>query len=147
VRVVIQRVREASVRVDGDVVGQIDGGLLVLLGIAPEDGPKESLWMAKKLAGMRIFADDEGRMNRSVVETGQGALVVSQFTLYGNCRKGRRPSFVHAAHPDHAEPAYEQFCLDLAAAGVTPVSRGVFGANMDVQLINDGPVTLILDSP
>ncbi len=146
-RAVVQRVRSASVTVDGTVVGQIDGGLLILLGVAPDDGPKESTWLANKLAGLRIFADDEGRMNRSVVETGQGALVVSQFTLYGNCRKGRRPSFVHAAHPDHAEPTYERFCEDLETAGVAPVQHGVFGAHMDVQLLNDGPVTLILDTP
>lgn len=139
--------REASVTVGGDVVGQINGGLLVLLGVGPSDNAAASRWLANKLAGLRIFPDDEGRMNCSVVETGQGALVVSQFTLYGDCRKGRRPSFAHAAHPELAEPLYMQFCEDLAATGVSPVERGIFGAQMDVRLLNDGPVTLILDSP
>ena len=146
-RAVLQRVREASVTVDDEVVGSVEHGLLVLLGVAPSDGPAEVSWMARKVAGLRIFADDEGRMNRSVVECGGGALVVSQFTLYGNCRKGRRPSFVGAAHPDHADPTYQAFCEALRGEGVGRVATGVFGADMQVRLHNDGPVTLILDTP
>ena len=137
----------ASVTVDGQVTGSIDGGVLILLGVTHEDGPKQSQWMANKIAGLRIFQDDEGKMNRSLLDDGLGALVVSQFTLYGDCRKGRRPSFVKAAHPDLAEPLYEQFCEDLAKVGIPRVERGIFGAMMDVELLNDGPVTLILDSP
>lgn len=146
-RAVIQRVTRASVRVDGAVVGSIEGGLLILLGVAPTDGPEQCGWLARKLAGLRIFRDDADRMNRSLLEVGGSALVVSQFTLYGNCRKGRRPSFVGAAHPDHAEPTYLAFCDELRAAGVTRVETGVFGAMMDVALHNDGPVTLIVDTP
>lgn len=145
-RAVVQRVTRAEVRVDGAVVGAIDGGLLVLLGVAPTDGAAEVAWMAQKLAGLRIFADEEGLMNLSVVDGAGGALVVSQFTLYGDCRKGRRPSFIKAARPELAEPLYEAFCEALAAQGV-PVQRGRFGADMAVELLNDGPVTLVIDSP
>jgi D-tyrosyl-tRNA(Tyr) deacylase len=146
VRALIQRVSGASVAVGGEVVGRCGVGLLVLLGVAPSDTETEALWLARKLAGLRIFPDDEGKMNRSVAEVGGGALVISQFTLYGDCRKGRRPSFVRSAHPDLAEPLYERFCELLAAEGLG-VERGVFGAHMDVSLVNDGPVTLIIDSP
>lgn len=146
-RVVLQRVSRASVTVDGAITGAIDRGLLILLGIAPDDGDAQIRWMAQKVAGMRIFEDDAGKMNRSVADIGGGALVVSQFTLYGDVRKGRRPSFVKAAHPDHAEPVYEQFCAALEAEGIGPVGRGVFGAHMDVELVNDGPVTIIVESP
>ena len=146
-RAVVQRVEQASVTVDGQVTGEVGAGLLVLLGVAPGDGPEQSVWLANKLAGLRIFPDDEGRMNRSLLDIGGGALVVSQFTLYGDCRKGRRPSFVRAAPPELAEPLYERFCDDLTAAGVSHVGRGVFGAHMDVALVNDGPVTLVLDTP
>jgi len=142
----VQRVAEASVSVAGDVRGAIGPGLLVLLGVAPGDGPSQVDWLARKLVGLRIFADDEGRMNRSVADIGGGVLVVSQFTLYGDCRKGRRPSFVGAARPEHAEPTYEAFCEAVAGQGV-PVQRGVFGGDMAVQLVNDGPVTLVLDTP
>ncbi|MCB9680831.1 MAG: D-tyrosyl-tRNA(Tyr) deacylase [Alphaproteobacteria bacterium] len=145
-RAVIQRVRQASVTVDGVVTGAIDGGLLVLLGVAPGDGPDQIAWLAPKVAQLRIFPDDAGRMDRSVADTGGGVLVVSQFTLYGDCRKGRRPSFVGAAPPEVAEPLYVRFCEALEAMGV-PVGRGVFGAHMDVALVNDGPVTLVLDTP
>ncbi len=145
-RALIQRVSGASVAVGGEVVGRCGVGLLVLLGVAPSDTETEALWLARKLAGLRIFPDDEGKMNRSVAEVGGGALVISQFTLYGDCRKGRRPSFVRSAHPDLAEPLYERFCELLAAEGLG-VERGVFGAHMDVSLVNDGPVTLIIDSP
>ena len=146
-RAVVQRVLHASVTVDGTLVGSVQAGVLVLLGITHDDGPDQSKWLANKIAGLRIFPDQDGKMNRGLTEAGLGALVVSQFTLYGNCRKGRRPSFVAAAHPDLAEPLYERFCDDLAATGVAPVERGVFGAMMDVSLVNDGPVTLILDTP
>ena len=146
-RAVIQRVSRASVTVDGTVVGAIDGGLLILVGITDGDGPTQSQWLANKIAGLRIFPDGDGKMNLSLLDASLDALVVSQFTLYGDCRKGRRPSFVKAAHPDLSEPLYERFCDDIAATGVPRVQRGIFGAMMDVALVNDGPVTLILDSP
>lgn len=132
--------------VDGTVTGRVGRGLLVLLGVAPEDGETQARWLARKVASLRIFPDHDGRMNRSLLDDGLGALVVSQFTLYGDCRKGRRPSFVHAAPPEHAEPLYERFCALLAEEGV-PVERGVFQATMQVALVNDGPVTLIVDTP
>lgn len=144
-RAVVQRVSSASVTVDGEIVGAIEGGVLVLLGVTDGDGPKQSAWMANKIAGLRIFRDADGKMNESLVDSGGQALVVSQFTLYGDCRKGRRPSFVKAAHPSIAEPLYERFCDDMRA--FVPVETGIFGAMMDVALVNDGPVTLILDSP
>lgn len=146
-RAVIQRVREASVTVDGTVTGEISEGLLVLLGIAPDDGHTECAWLASKLAHLRIFVDETGKMNRSLLDVEGGALVVSQFTLYGDVRKGRRPHFLGAAPPESAKPLYEQFCLTLKELGVRRVERGVFGAHMDVRLLNDGPVTLIVDTP
>ena len=146
-RAVLQRVREASVTVDDTVVGSVGHGLLVLLGVAPGDGPEQVRWMARKIAGLRIFADDAGRMNRSVVDVGGGALVVSQFTLYGDCRKGRRPSFVGAAAPELADPTYQAVAQALRDEGLPHVATGVFGADMQVRLHNDGPVTLILDTP
>ncbi len=146
-RAVLQRVSRASVTVDGAVTGAIDGGLLVLLGVGPDDGDKQVRWMAQKIATLRIFEDDNGKMNLSVLDVGGGVLVVSQFTLYGDCRKGRRPSYAKAAHPDLAEPLYQRFCVALQETGVTSVQRGVFGAHMDVDLLNSGPVTLILESP
>jgi D-tyrosyl-tRNA(Tyr) deacylase len=146
-RAVVQRVSRASVVVDGRIVGSIDGGLLVLLGVAPGDGPEAVRWLAEKIAGLRIFPDADGKMNLSLLDRGLGALVVSQFTLYGDVRKGKRPSFVGAAAPDVAEPVYEQFCEALRAAGVGRVERGVFRAHMDVTLVNDGPVTLVIDAP
>ncbi len=145
-RAVVQRVSRASVTVDGAITGAIDGGLLVLLGVAPDDGDEQIAWLANKLVGLRIFPDDDGKMNLSVADVGGGMLVVSQFTLYGDCRKGRRPSFVKAAHPSHAEPTYEAFCERVATLGV-PVERGIFGADMKVELLNDGPVTLLIDTP
>jgi len=147
VRAVVQRVRSASVTVNGGVTGQIESGLLILLGVTHEDTTTQGEWLARKISGLRIFADEDGRMNRSLVDTGGQALVVSQFTLYGDCRKGRRPSFVSAAHPTHAEPLYEDFCAALRRVGVDDVQTGIFGAMMDVELLNDGPVTLVLDSP
>ena len=146
-RAVIQRVRNASVTVDGVVTGSIEQGLLILLGVTDGDTEKQGQWLASKLANLRIFPDDEGKMNRSLMDVGGGALVVSQFTLYGDCRKGRRPSFVGAAHPEIAEPLYERFCEQIESEGVGRVERGVFGAMMDVQLLNDGPVTLVIDTP
>jgi D-tyrosyl-tRNA(Tyr) deacylase len=140
-RAVVQRVTEASVRVDGAVVGAIGPGLLVLLAVAPGDGPAQVAWMAEKIATLRIFSDADGKMNLSVRDVGGGVLVVSQFTLYGDVAKGRRPSFGASAPPDLARPLYEQVADALGAA------RGVFGADMKVALLNDGPVTLLLDTP
>ena len=142
----IQRVSSASVTVDGVVVGQIGPGLLVLLGVAPGDGEAEVAWLASKLAGLRVFPDADGRMNRALADFDGAALVVSQFTLYGDASKGRRPSFTGAARPELAEPLYRRFCERLAAEGVV-VERGVFGAHMQVGLVNDGPVTLVIDTP
>jgi len=144
-RAVLQRVTRARVLVDDEVVGQIEHGLLVLLGVCQTDGPAQAQWLADKVAGLRIFADDEGKMNRDVIEAGGSILVVSQFTLYGDCLKGRRPSFIDAAAPDLAVPLYEAFINGLRARGIR-VATGRFGAMMQVELVNDGPVTLIVDS-
>jgi D-tyrosyl-tRNA(Tyr) deacylase len=146
-RAVIQRVRHAKVTVDGTVTGQCGVGLLVLLGVTDGDDEASGKWLAAKIANLRIFPDDDGKMNCSLLDVGGEALVVSQFTLYGDCRKGRRPSFIGAAHPDLAAPLYDRFCEQLGEQGVAHIGRGVFGAMMDVELLNDGPVTLILDSP
>lgn len=146
-RVVAQRVSRASVTVEGTVTGEIDVGLMVLVGIGPQDTERDLEWMAKKLVGLRIFPDDDGRMNLSLLDQGYGVLAISQFTLYGDCRKGRRPSFVGAAPPDMASPLYDRFCDLLSEMGVVQVGRGVFGAHMDVSLVNDGPVTLVIESP
>jgi D-aminoacyl-tRNA deacylase len=144
-RAVLQRVSRAAVVIDGETVGAIERGLLVLLGVAPADTPDEAQWLAEKAAGLRIFRDEAGKMNLSVADIGGGVLVVSQFTLYGDCRKGRRPSFLDAAPPEVAVPLYEAFVNALRALGL-PVATGRFGAMMQVELINDGPVTLILDT-
>jgi D-tyrosyl-tRNA(Tyr) deacylase len=144
-KAVIQRVSEASVTVDGEVVGQIGRGVLVLLGVGDGDGPAEALLLAEKIANLRIFPDDEGRFNRSGLDVGGAALVVSQFTLYADTRRGRRPSFSDAAAPDQAAPLVEAFAAALRERGM-PVAAGVFGAHMQVALTNDGPVTIILDS-
>jgi len=146
-RVVLQRCLEASVSIDGVVVGQIEHGLLILLGIAQEDDQQDLEWMCQKVSGLRIFEDDDGKMNRSVLDVDGAVLVVSQFTLYGNCRKGRRPSFVGAGHPTMAEPLVDAFCARMKEIGVRDVQTGRFGADMKVHLVNDGPVTLIIDSP
>ena len=146
-RAVVQRVSRASVTVDGQVVGSIGAGLLVLLGVKPEDTEEACCWLTNKVANLRIFQDEAGKMNCSLLDVGGAALVVSQFTVYGNVRKGRRPSFVGAAPPEHAKPLYERFCGELRAQGVVSVAQGIFGANMAVALVNDGPVTLIVDSP
>lgn len=145
-RAVIQRVTSAAVTVGGETTGRIDGGLLVLLGVAEGDTPADGEWLADKLTSLRIFEDDEGRMNRSVRDTGGGVLVVSQFTLLASTRKGHRPSFHEAARPEAAIPLYEAFNLRVSAALGRPVATGRFGAMMAVSLVNDGPVTLVIDS-
>lgn len=144
-RAVLQRVSRASVRVEGRVVGEIGAGWLVLLGVAKGDAEEDADRLAEKVVGLRAFEDHDGKMNRDVVEAGGGVLAVSQFTLLGDCRKGRRPSFTEAAAPDEAARLYEHFVARVAASGV-PVAQGVFRAHMDVELVNDGPVTLLLDS-
>ncbi|HEY0022521.1 MAG TPA: D-aminoacyl-tRNA deacylase [Longimicrobium sp.] len=143
-RIVLQRVTRARVTVGDRVTGEIGPGLLLLVGFTESDGDDALAWMAEKVAGLRIFADDEGKMNRSVQDAGGGLLVVSQFTVYGDTRKGRRPSFVEAARPEVAIPLYERFLQLLRATGL-PVQTGEFGAMMQVELVNDGPVTLILE--
>ncbi len=143
-RVVAQRVSRASVRVGGKVVGEIGNGLMLLVGFTHDDASREVGWMTEKLIGLRIFADDDGKMNRSVADVGGSILVVSQFTLYGDARKGRRPSFVDAARPEVAIPLYQKFIVALANSGVV-VAAGEFGADMQVELVNDGPVTLLLE--
>lgn len=144
-RVVIQRVSEASVTVDGAVVGKIDKGLLILLGITHSDGEAEALYLARKIASLRIFEDSDGKMNLSLSEVKGAALAVSQFTLYADMRKGRRPSFIDAARPEQAEPLYRHFCKCLAFEGIT-VEKGIFQATMQVALVNDGPVTILMDT-
>ncbi|HEU4323254.1 MAG TPA: D-aminoacyl-tRNA deacylase [Roseiflexaceae bacterium] len=144
-RALIQRVSEASVTVEGRVVGRIERGLLVLLGAGAGDGPAEADLLAEKVATLRIFPDEQGRFDRSLLDVGGAALVVSQFTLYADTRRGRRPSFSDAAAPDLAAPLVEHFAAALRARGL-PVETGVFGAMMQVALVNDGPVTIMLDS-
>ncbi|MFZ1753443.1 MAG: D-aminoacyl-tRNA deacylase [Caldilineaceae bacterium] len=141
----IQRVSEARVSVDGALVGEIGRGFLVLLGITHADGEAESAWLAKKVAGLRLFEDADGKMNLGLADVGGGVLVVSQFTLYGNATKGRRPSFIEAARPEQAQPLYEHFCGVLRAEGVE-VAQGIFQAHMQVALVNDGPVTLVVEA-
>ena len=144
-RVVVQRVTSARVRVDQEVVAEIGRGILILLGVTHSDTKDDARWLAEKVVGLRIFNDAEGKMNLDLVAVDGGALVVSQFTLYGDCRKGRRPSFVEAAPAEVAIPLYEAFVNGLRALGI-PTATGRFGAMMQVELVNDGPVTLILDS-
>lgn len=144
-RTLLQRVTQASVTVDGQVVGQIGSGLLILLGVGPNDGEAQVKMLSEKIVHLRIFEDEAGKMNRSLLDIGGAALVVSQFTLYADARKGRRPSFIAAAAPAIAEPLVERFKAALVAHGI-PVEGGVFGAHMDVALINNGPVTIWLDS-
>lgn len=145
-RILVQRVSGARVAVAGKTVGEIDRGLLLLVGVHEEDDADAVRFCAEKCANLRVFPDEEGRMNRSLLETGGAVLAISQFTLYGDCRRGRRPSFVEAARPELAEPLYERFVEVLEGLGVT-VARGVFGAHMAVEIHNDGPVTVIVESP
>lgn len=144
-RAVVQRVSRAEVRVGDEVTGRIAHGLVVLLGVGREDTERDGEYLLDKIVGLRIFADDEGKMNRSVEDVGGGLLVVSQFTLYGDTRKGRRPSFVGAAPPERANELYERFVAGARARGLT-VGTGVFQAMMEVDLVNDGPVTLVVES-
>jgi len=145
VRVCLQRVTEASVQVDGQQVGKIGPGLLVLLGIGQQDTVQEVTQLVDKIVNLRIFADQQEKMNLSLLDVEGEMLVISQFTLWGDCRKGRRPSFVQAADPQLAEPLYEQFAQEVRAQGVG-VETGRFGAMMQVSLVNDGPVTLVIES-
>lgn len=145
-RAVIQRVSQARVTVDGEVVGEIGSGLVVLVGVTHDDSEEDARWLARKVAGLRIFEDSEGKMNLSVRDVGGAVLVVSQFTLYADARKGRRPSFVNAARPEVAEPLITAFSRFLEQEGV-PVETGKFRAMMQVCLCNEGPVTIIVDSP
>ena len=144
-RAVVQRVSRARVLVDGRVNGEIENGVCVLLGIAPDDGEDEVIWMAEKISNLRIFEDEGGKMNRSLMDVGGGMLVISQFTLYGDCRKGRRPSFAGACAPEKANTLYERFKNVSSSLGLR-VESGVFQAFMQVELCNDGPVTLIVDT-
>ena len=144
-RAVVQRVKSASVTVDDKRVSEIGAGVLVFLGVAHDDTTKALEYIANKVANLRIFEDEDGKMNLSLLDTGGAALVVSQFTLYGDCRKGRRPSFINAARPEVANTLYEQFIATLQQQNI-PTQGGTFQAMMDVQLINDGPVTILLDS-
>ena len=143
-RVVAQRVQEARVEVDGEMVGAIDRGLLLLVGIGRDDSSDSIPWMARKVAGLRVFSDDEGKMNRSVRDVGGACLAVSQFTLYGDCTKGFRPGFSQAAPPEEGRTGFEAFVEALRSEGI-PVETGVFQAEMQVSLVNDGPVTLTLE--
>lgn len=144
-RSVVQRVSRASVRVGGETVGQIGKGFLVLLGVGENDTSQDLEWMIDKIIGLRVFEDEEGKMNRSIIDEKGEILLVSQFTLYGDCRKGRRPSFTAAAPPDKAKALYEEAVTKIAVKGVD-VETGIFQAEMKVELVNDGPVTLLLDS-
>jgi D-tyrosyl-tRNA(Tyr) deacylase len=144
-RAVVQRVTRAKVDIDGVTAGEIRTGLLVLVGVTHNDTPEQARWLAEKVAGLRIFNDAEGKMNLDLREVGGAMLIISQFTLYGDCRKGKRPSFIDAAGPPIAVPLYEEFINGVKALGI-PVATGRFGADMKVELVNDGPVTLIVDS-
>ncbi|MBE1440713.1 MULTISPECIES: D-aminoacyl-tRNA deacylase [unclassified Paenibacillus] len=144
-RVVVQRSKQAQVTVDGAVVGAIDHGLVLLVGITHEDTEQDAKFAAEKIAGLRIFEDESGKMNDSVLDVGGQILSVSQFTLYGDCRKGKRPNFMAAARPEQAKPLYDRFNELLRQQGLT-VATGTFGAMMEVSLVNDGPVTLIIES-
>ena len=144
-RALIQRAKNASVTIDGAVHGQISHGLLILLGVCEGDTEADADYLADKCVGLRIFTDDNDKMNLYCADVGGGLLVVSQFTLYGDCRRGKRPSFVRAARPENAVPLYERFLARCRASGL-PVATGVFGADMQVALVNDGPVTIWLDT-
>lgn len=143
-RALLQRVSQASVRVDGQVVGAIDQGLVIFVGVTHSDGPAEAAWLANKIAGLRVFEDEAGKMNLALGDVGGSVLVVSQFTLYGDARKGRRPAYTEAAAPEQAEPLVDYFAEQLRGFGFK-VATGVFGAMMAVEIHNDGPVTLMLE--
>lgn len=143
---VLQRVSNASVTVDGEIKGQINKGFLILLGVNSQDTDKDAAVLAAKISGLRIFTDENDKMNLSLEDVEGETLVISNFTLCSDCRKGRRPNFINAARPETAEPLYELFCSELKANGVKKVEKGVFGADMKVELLNDGPVTITIDS-
>ncbi|MFM9985444.1 MAG: D-aminoacyl-tRNA deacylase [Flavobacteriales bacterium] len=145
-RIIIQRVLSASVEVDSKIISSIQKGFLVLLGIETEDTTEDSTWLVQKIASMRIFPDDDGKMNRDILEVNGDAIVVSQFTLHASTKKGNRPSFIRAARPEQAIPLYEDFVKQLEFALNKKVGTGVFGADMKVALVNDGPVTINMDS-
>lgn len=145
-KAVIQRVKYASVKVDGEIIGAIDNGFLVFLGVSETDTKEDAEILARKTASLRIFQDDKGKMNKSLLDLSYGALVISQFTLLADTKKGNRPSFIHAAKPELAIPLYELFVDELKKNGVTEVAHGEFGADMKVELLNDGPVTIIYDT-
>ena len=145
-RVLIQRVKEASVAIDGDTISLIHNGLLVFVGITEDDSREDILWLTKKIANIRLFDDENGVMNLSVIETGGDILAVSQFTLMASTKKGNRPSYIKAAKPEISVPLYEEFCTEMELAINKPIQKGVFGADMKVRLLNDGPVTIFIDS-
>ena len=145
-RVLIQRVKEASVTVDNKVISLIHNGLLVFVGITDDDNREDILWLTKKIANIRLFDDENGVMNHSVIESGGDILAVSQFTLMASTKKGNRPSYIKAAKPEISVPLYEEFCAEMEIAVNKPIGRGVFGADMKVCLLNDGPVTIFIDS-
>ncbi len=145
-RAVLQRVRSGAVRVDGETVGAIEHGFVILVGVGHSDGEAQAQWLARKIAGLRVFEDAAGKFNLSLLDVGGGCLVISQFTLYADARKGRRPSFTDAAPPEVAEPLIGRFAEMLRQAGVSRVAMGVFGARMQVEIHNDGPVTIWLDT-
>ena len=145
-RAIVQRVIRAEVRVEGDVIGSCGAGVMVLLGVHAEDADADADWLARKVAEMRIFSDEEGKMNRALTDFGGEALVVSQFTLHAKYKKGTRPSFIHAARPETAIPLYERFVKNLEEHLKRPVGTGKFGAMMEVELVNDGPVTITMDT-
>ncbi|MDD6847745.1 MAG: D-aminoacyl-tRNA deacylase [Oscillospiraceae bacterium] len=145
-RVVLQRVKECNVKVDNKIVGEISQGFLLLLGVKDGDSQQDAIKLAKKISGLRIFTDNDDKMNLSLADIDGSVLVVSNFTLYADCSHGRRPSFIKAARPEISEPLYEFFCEQLIENGISNVQRGIFGADMEVSLINDGPVTMVIDS-
>ena len=145
-RILIQRVKEASVTVDGKVISLIDNGLLLFVGITDDDTRDDILWLTKKIANIRLFDDENGVMNLSVMDTDGDILAVSQFTLMASTKKGNRPSYIKAAKPEVSVPLYEEFCSEMELALNKPIQRGVFGADMKVRLLNDGPVTIFMDS-
>jgi D-tyrosyl-tRNA(Tyr) deacylase len=145
-RVIIQRVKNAELNVNGDIVGSIDQGLLLFLGVVDEDTDEDIEWLCNKLSSLRVFSDDEGKMNHSIHDIEGSFLAVSQFTLHAKTKKGNRPSFMRAAKPDHAQPIYEKFKSTLQAISGRPVESGVFGADMSISLENDGPVTILIDT-